>query len=83
MGVWLVMPLLTAFILILISKFSLTELGIKPNLKGNIKWYLASIFIFPVVTATVIMIGTAAEWIDISAFSLKPFMAVFLQWINN
>ncbi|MDD4627154.1 MAG: CPBP family intramembrane metalloprotease [Syntrophomonas sp.] len=77
MGVWLVLPMLTALVIILISRFSWKELGLKPNFKGNIKWYLASILIFPVVTAIVMLIGAATNWIDLSAFALRPFIVAF------
>mgnify|MGYP000898962336 FL=1 len=77
MGIWLVLPLLTAFIIILFSKLSWKDLGFKPNFKGNIKWYLASVLIFPVVTAIVLLIGDATNWIDLSAFNLKPFILAF------
>ncbi len=77
MGIWLVLPLLTALVIILISRLSWQELGLRPNFIGNIKWYLASILIFPVVTAIVLLIGAAANWIDLSAFDLRPFMVAF------
>lgn len=77
MGVWLSLPLLTAFIIIFFSKVSWRELGIKPNFKGNMKWYLASILIYPLVTSIVMMIGSATNWIDLSAFSFKPFILAF------
>ncbi|MGI6434677.1 MAG: CPBP family intramembrane glutamic endopeptidase [Syntrophomonadaceae bacterium] len=77
MAIWLVLPLLTALVIILISRFSWKELGLKPNFKGNIKWYLASILIFPVVTAIVMLIGAATNWIDLSAFALRPFIVAF------
>lgn len=77
MGIWLVLPLLTAFLIILFSKVGLRNLGLKPNFKGNIKWYLASILIFPVVTAIVLLIGATTNWIDISIFDLKSFILAF------
>lgn len=77
MGIWLVLPLLTAFVIILSSKASWKDLGFKPNFKGNIKWYLASVLIFPVVTAIVLIIGAATNWIDLSALNLKPFILAF------
>lgn len=77
MGLWLVLPLLTALVIIFISRLSWKELGLKPNFKGNIKWYLVSMLIFPAVTAIVLLIGAAANWIDLSAFSLKPFIIAF------
>lgn len=77
MGIWLVLPLLTAFVIVLLSKVGWKDLGLKPNFKGNIKWYLASALIFPVVTAIVLTIGVATKWIDMSAFNLKPFILAF------
>lgn len=77
MGIWLVLPLLTAFVIILFSRASWRDLGLKPNFTGNIKWYLASILIFPVITAIVLLIGAAMSWIDVSALSLKPFALGF------
>jgi len=77
MGIWLALPLLTAFIIILFSKMSWRELGYKPNFKGNMKWYLASVLIFPVVTAIVLLIGAAMNWMDLSKFNLKSLIFVF------
>ncbi|HPF44530.1 MAG TPA: hypothetical protein PKV15_07505, partial [Syntrophomonadaceae bacterium] len=37
MGIWLVLPLLTALVIILISRLGWKELGLKPNFKGNVK----------------------------------------------
>ncbi|HWP97318.1 MAG TPA: CPBP family intramembrane glutamic endopeptidase [Syntrophomonadaceae bacterium] len=77
MGVWLVLPLLMAFIIMLFSKASWKDFGGKPNFKGNIKWYLAAILIYPVVTAIVLAIGASTNWIDLSAFNFKPFILAF------
>jgi hypothetical protein len=77
MGIWLVLPLLTAFIIILFSKASRRDLGFKPNFKGNIKWYFISVLIFPVVTAIVLLIGALTNWIDLSAFHLESFIIAF------
>lgn len=77
MAVWLVLPLLTAFMIILFSRESWKDLGLKPNFKGNLKWYLAAVLIFPVVTAIVLLIGDTANWIDMSAFDLRPFILAF------
>lgn len=77
MGIWLVLPLLTAFLIILFSRLSWKDLGLKPNFTGNIKWYLAAVLIYPVITTTVIIIGAALNWIDLSAFSFKPFILGF------
>lgn len=77
MGIWLLLPLLTALIIIIFSRISFRDLGLKPNFKGNIKWYLASLFIFPLVTAILLIIGAAMNWIDLSSFNFKSFILVF------
>ena len=71
MGIWLALPLLTAFLIIMFSKTRWEDLGFKPNLKRNIKWYLAAVLIFPVVTTIVLMIGAATNWMDLSGLDLK------------
>jgi hypothetical protein len=77
MGIWLILPLLTAIALTLFTKGDWKDLGFRPNIKGNIHWYLLAAVIFPVVTATVMLIGAATHWIDVSAFDLEPFLALF------
>ncbi|NLW47872.1 MAG: CPBP family intramembrane metalloprotease [Firmicutes bacterium] len=77
MAIWLVLPMLTAFAIILFSKASWNDIGFKLNFKGNIKWYLASIFIFPVITVIVLIIGVATKWIDMSSLNLKPLILAF------
>lgn len=78
MGIWLVLPMLTAFAIIIFSKGSWKDVGFKLNLKGNMKWYLTSVLIFPVVTAIILVIGATTKWIDLSALNLKVFVGVFL-----
>ncbi|MDX9800872.1 MAG: CPBP family intramembrane glutamic endopeptidase [Spirochaetia bacterium] len=77
MGIWLVLPMLTAIAIILFSKISWKEIGFKTNFKGNIKWYISSVFIFPLVTAVILITGAAAKWIDLSELYLKPFILAF------
>lgn len=77
MGIWLTLPLATALIIILLSKISWAEVGVKPNLKGNMKWYAAAILIYPVVTAMIVSIGALTGWMDTSPFRIAPFAAAF------
>jgi len=77
MGIWLILPLLTAIAITLFSKGDWNDLGFRPNIKGNVKWYLLAALIFPVVTVTVLIIGATTHWIDVSAFDLKPFILLF------
>jgi len=77
MGIWLVTPMLAAIAITIFSKGDWNEIGFKPNFKGNIKWYLIAVLIFPVVTSIVLIIGVITEWIDLSTFDLKPFILIF------
>ena len=77
MGIWLVLPMLTAIAITIFSKGNWNGFGFKPNFKGNIKWYLIAVLIFPVVTAIVLIIGATTKWIDLSAFDLRPFILLF------
>lgn len=77
MGIWLLLPMLTAIIIILATKISWKEIGFGPNFKGNMKWYLTSILIFPIVTAIILLVGRITGWIDTSALDLKHFVGVF------
>lgn len=77
MGIWLLLPMLTAIIIILATKISWKEIGFRPNFKGNMKWYLTSILIFPIVTAIILLVGRITRWIDTSALDLKHFVGVF------
>ena len=77
MGIWLLLPMLTAIIIILVSKIPWKEIGFRPNFKGNMKWYLTSILIFPIVTAIILLIGRITGWIDTSALDLKHFVGAF------
>lgn len=77
MGIWLVLPMLTAIAITILSKGTWNDFGFKPNFKGNIKWYLIAALIFPAVTASILIIGVITKWIDLSAFDLKPFILLF------
>ncbi|AKB50924.1 CAAX amino terminal protease family [Methanosarcina barkeri str. Wiesmoor] len=77
MGIWLVLPMLTAVAITIFSRGNWKDFGFKPNFKGNIKWYLIAALIFPVVTAAVLIIGVTTKWIDLSTFDFRPLVLVF------
>ncbi|AIQ46969.1 hypothetical protein R70723_14585 [Paenibacillus sp. FSL R7-0273] len=89
MGFWLVIPLVTVLVLRIFGGDGWKDAGFRPRLKGKLKWYVAAMFIFPVVTAIVLLAGSLADWIDLSGFRVKPsFAGVFLgllfgQFIKN
>lgn len=78
MLLWLVLPLLTAVLIRAFIKDDSKSLGLKPNFKGNLKWYLVSFIIFPAITLFVFTIGSISNWIDFSKFHFADFAAAFL-----
>lgn len=71
--VWLVSPLLISILLRLFTK-DWKDIGIKPNLKGNGKWYAFSILVYPVVVAIVLLIGLLFGGISVTDFSASLFV---------
>lgn len=57
--IWIVSPLLIAFLLRGFAGDGWKDLGIKPNFKGNGLWYLVSILVYPVCIILIVVIGRA------------------------
>lgn len=88
MGLWLILPLLTTLCLRGFAGDGWEDMGLHPNLKGNAKWYLVSLVIFPVGTATILAIGKITGWISFSNFGLQAFLqgftgTLFFNFIKN
>jgi hypothetical protein len=77
MAVWLILPLLTTILLRLFAGDGWKDIGIKPNFRGNVKWYLISVIIFPVVTLAVLAIGKLSGWINFSNFRIDAYLVGF------
>jgi uncharacterized membrane protein len=78
MGIWLVLPLLTVILLRFFAGDGWKDLGIRPNLKGNTKWYVIALLIYPLVTAAVLALGKISGWIDFANFRAKAYLTGFL-----
>lgn len=78
MLIWLVLPLLTAVFIVIFRNSGLKTLGLKPNFNGNLKWYFVSFFLFPTVAIVVLVIGSAANCVDLSKFHFQGFAISFL-----
>lgn len=85
--VWLGSPLLVS---ILIRSFSKNwgDIGIKPNLKGNGKWYAFSFLTFPLIVTVVILIGILFGGVSLTNFNLGLFLqalatAFIFNFIKN
>ncbi|MDR2907753.1 MAG: CPBP family intramembrane metalloprotease [Bacteroidales bacterium] len=77
MAIWLVLPLLTVILLRFFAGDGWKDLGIKPDFKGNAKWYLVALLIYPLVTAIVLALGKVLGWIDFSSFRTEVYLSGF------
>jgi membrane protease YdiL (CAAX protease family) len=78
MGMWLVLPLLSAIVLSIVGR-DWKNAGLTPRFKGNIKWYLFSLIVFPLaalISLGIAMIFGAVELSGINISKILPLIAV-------
>ncbi len=77
MGLWLITPLITSIVLRIISRDS-KDLGINPKFKGNLKWYLLGMGIYPLITVITIGLASLFGLADFSNFKADTFLSLAL-----
>jgi membrane protease YdiL (CAAX protease family) len=80
LAVWLLIPLPLSLLLRALAGDGWKDFGLKPNLRGNLRWYAFALLVYPVVTALVLFTGKALNMITFSGSSpgfLGPFLQVF------
>ena len=77
MLLWLVAPLLASLGLRAFAGDGWHDIGLKPLLQGNVKWYILSLLIFPVLTLAGTGIGAMLGWITITGFDVSVFLQAF------
>lgn len=75
MGIWLILPFLTGIILRIVHN-DWKDMGIKLHLRNNIKWYLLSIAIYPLVTIITVGLAKIFGCIEISEFGMRSFFSL-------
>lgn len=88
MGLWLVLPLLTTIVLRSFAGDGWRDIGFMFHLKGNVKWYIVSLLVYPAVTFTVLLISYLFDWMDFSNFEINTVISVFMgslliQFVKN
>lgn len=78
--VWLVTPFITALLLALVHKSEFKTLGVKPNFKGNGKWYFISFITFPGIAILTIIVATITDSIDLTQFEIRGFATTLFAW---
>jgi len=75
--VWLAAPFLVSILLRAFAGDGWKDLGLRPAIKDNGKWYLLSIFIYPLVAIIVIIIAAISGAIPRSVFSQDTISLLF------
>jgi membrane protease YdiL (CAAX protease family) len=75
---WLIAPLVIMVLLRTFGGDGWDDFGLRPNFKGNSFWWLASIFIFPVVITISILIGTLFGGLALDGDMLPVFLNAIL-----
>ncbi|HHK5533626.1 TPA: CPBP family glutamic-type intramembrane protease [Bacillus mobilis] len=78
MGLWLILPFLASILLRIIGR-DWNDFGIKPNLKGNFKWYFVAILIYPFVTLITICLALFFGVVNISNFEMSSLCSLILM----
>ena len=76
MGVWLVLPLIVTLLLRIFAGDGWNDIGLK--IQGDIKWYIVSFMIFPLVTALVLILGNIFGWVNLTNFRVKAYWTGFI-----
>jgi membrane protease YdiL (CAAX protease family) len=73
--VWLSSPLAANLILRAVGGDGWKDFGLLPNLKSGWMWYLAALFLTPLVTLVTLALGAVSGAISLSGFSEQGFGA--------
>ena len=54
---WIASPLVVSLLLRAFAGDGWKDFGVKPNLRGNLRWYVVALLVYPVTTACILIIG--------------------------
>jgi membrane protease YdiL (CAAX protease family) len=75
--IWGTAPLVSCLVLRAVTR-DWGDLGIRPNLAGNVLWYLISIFAYPVAIAIALGLGAAQNVVTFQGFTWPAFLQAFI-----
>jgi membrane protease YdiL (CAAX protease family) len=76
---WIIAPLVVMLLLRIFGGDGWSDIGLRPNFKGNGFWWLVSIFIFPVVITTSVLIGTLFGGLELDRNMFSAFVPALLM----
>ena len=75
MGIWLVLPFLSGIVIRAVRR-DWRDIGVKPVLKGNLRWYGFSILVFPAVMLLFTLTARIMGLVSISSFETAAMVPV-------
>ena len=80
---WLISPLVIMLLLRIFGGDGWSDLGLRPNFKGNGSWWLVSILIFPVVITLTVLLGALLRDLKLDLDLLPAFTAALLPGLGS
>ena len=80
-AIWLAAPLLTVVLLRTFGGDGWKDMGLKPQLRGNMPCYLLALSVYPLIYGITLSLGVCFGWVDVSRFSLNAYLPVFGFWL--
>lgn len=78
--IWLVTPIILSLILALALDEQSKYLGLRTNLKGNVRLYLLTLLLFPIIAIVLLILGNLSQVVSLHNFDLLKILSVFLIW---
>jgi len=75
---WLISPLVIMLLLRIVGGDGWSDLGIRPNFKGNGFWWLVSVLIFPVVITATVILGVLLGGLKLDLSMYSVFLVALL-----
>jgi membrane protease YdiL (CAAX protease family) len=71
LAVWLLIPLPFSLLLRAFAGDGWKDFGLKPNFRGNLRWYAFALLVYPVMTALTLLAGKGLGLITFPGFSFE------------
>jgi len=75
---WIIAPLAVVLLLRIFGGDGWTDLGLRPNFRGNGFWWLVSVLVFPAVITTSVLIGALLGGLELDVDMVPAFVAALL-----
>jgi membrane protease YdiL (CAAX protease family) len=78
---WIASPLVLSLLLRAFAGDGWKDFGIKPNLRGNVRWYVVALLVYPITTACILIVGRGLGLITFPNPSFSTLGLVVLAFV--